>query len=436
MKSTTPVLAGWSARVVVVGCSLVNIPLLLNMLDVPAFSVYAIVMSLGAWFNLLSLGIPNTAQNAIARHRAEGTDYRVLQYTVVNAAVAAAALGLVLCWPFGWIIRYALLAGHDGVSHLAVALLCFGLCLNAFMPAFNQVLFGLHRSMWPNVMPGLQSLATTGLLLVMSELGVKGLDWAVVTFVAPASLIFAILAVAAGSSPRHSIDWRQLKQAIVEARHFLVFGLLSTGALSADYIVMARTLSSLDIVEYNLASKVFGVLLTLHAVVLSSSWSSLSDLYYTDQMQHLRRRVRSLLFAGMIVVVPPAILILAFQADVFRLISGARTVPVSLDLLAVWPAYLLIRVWCDTFALAHMSAGRVNTMHAYVLWQTVLSVAGQIWLGDRYGAAGVLAGISLSFLLTAAWILPLRFVQSTRAVRPLPFRSSYAPTDIYRDPDL
>jgi hypothetical protein len=111
-------------------------------------------------------------------------------------------------------------------------------------------------------------------------------------------------------------------------------------------------------------------------------------------------------------------LILAFQTDVFRLISGARVAPVSLDLVAVWPAYLLIRVWCDTFALAHMSAGRVGTMHAYVAGQTALSVAGQIWLGDRYGAVGILAGISLSFLLTAAWILPVRFLQFTRAVRP------------------
>jgi O-antigen/teichoic acid export membrane protein len=417
MKSAAAVLAGWSARIVVIGCSLVNTRLLLNMLDVPAYSVYAIVLSLGAWFNLLSLGIPNAAQNAIARHRAEDTDHRLLQYAVVNTAVVAAALGFVLCWPIGWVIQHTVLAGHDGASLSAVALLCFGLCLTAFTPVFNQILFGLHRGLWPNVMPGLQSIVTTGLLLFMSEIELKGLDWAVATFVVPTLLVFAILAVAAGAAPRHGIDWRQLKQVIVEARHFLVFGLLSTGALSADYIVMARTLTGLDIVEYNLASKVFGVLLALHAVVLSSSWSSLSDLHYSGQTKLLRRRVRSLLLAGVTVVLPPAMLILVFQTDIFRLISGARAVPLSLDLLAVWPAYLMIRVWCDTFALAHMSSGRVGTMHAYVAVQTALSVAGQIWLGDRYGAAGILAGISLSFLLTAAWILPFRFLQFTRAAR-------------------
>ncbi len=418
MKSTATVLAGWSARVVVIGCSLVNTRLLLNMLDVPAYAVYAIVLSLGPWFNLLNLGIPNTAQNAIARHRAEGTDHRELQHAVVNTAVVAAALGLVLCWPIGWIVQHTVLSGHDETSVRAVALLCFGLCLTALTPVFNQVLFGLHRGLWPNVMPGLQSLATTGLLLAMSGVGLKGLNWAVVTFVAPALLVFGILALAAGAAPRHGIDWRQLKRVMMEARHFLLFGLLSTGALSADYLVMAHTLSSLDIVEYNLASKVFTVLLTVHAVVLSSSWSGLSDLHYSGQSRLLRRRVRSLLVVGALVVLPPALLIVAFQSDVFRLISGARAVPVSLTLLALWPVYLLIRVWCDTFALAHMSAGRVSTMNAYVAGQTALSIAGQIWLGSRYGAAGILAGISLSFLLTAAWILPVRFVQLTRAATP------------------
>ncbi|WP_431101847.1 oligosaccharide flippase family protein [Roseateles noduli] len=415
MKSTTAVLAGWSARVVVVACSLVNTRLLLNMLDVPAYAVYAIVLSLGPWFNLLALGVPNTAQNAIARHRAEGTDHRRLQHTVVNTAAAAAALALVLCWPIGWVVQHTVLSGQDGMPTSAVALMCFGLCLTALTPVFNQVLFGLHRGLWPNVMPGLQSLTTTALLLTMSSLGLNGIDWAVATFAGPALLVFVVLAKVAGAAPRHGIDWRQLKQVMVEGRHFLLFGLLSTGALSADYIVMARTLASPAIVEYNLASKVFTVLLTIHAVVLSTSWSSLSDLHYRGHTEQLRRRVRSLLLVGVLVVLPAALLVVALQADVFRLIGGARTVTVSMALLALWPVYLLIRVWCDTFALAHMSAGRVGTMNAYVAGQTAVSVAGQIWLGNRYGPAGILAGISLSFLVTAAWILPVRFVHLTRA---------------------
>ena len=417
MTAATAVLAGWFARVVVVVCSLVNTRLLLNMLDVPTYAVYAIVLSLGPWFSLLALGIPNTAQNAIARHRAEGTDHHLLQHSVVNTAVVAAALGLALSWPIGWAVQHTVLAGHDGISTSAVALMCFGLCLTALTPVFNQVLFGLHRGVWPNVMPGLQSLTTTVLLLVMSGIGLRGLHWAVATFVAPALLVFVILAIAAGAALSHGIDWPKLKQVMVEGRHFLLFGLLSTGALSVDYIVMARMLPSQEIVEYNIASKVFTVLLTLHAVVLSTSWSGLSDLHYSGQTQLLRRRVLSLLLVGVIVVLPPALLVVAFQADVFRLISGAHAVTVSHALLVLWPIYLLIRVWCDTFALAHMSAGRVGTITTYVAVQTVVSIAGQIWLGARYGAAGILAGISLSFLLTAAWILPVRFLQLTRATR-------------------
>lgn len=415
MKSSTAVLAGWSARVVVIACSLLNTRLLLNMLDVPAYSIYAILLSLGPWFNLLAMGVPNTAQNAIARHRAEGTDHRLLQHSVVNAAVVATVLALILCWPIGWIVQHTVLPNHEGVSASAVAVMCFGLYLAALTPVFNQILFGLHRGLWPNVVPGMQSLATTGLLLAMSSAGLKGFDLAVATFVAPALFVFLILAWAAGASPRHGIDWEQLKQVVVEGRHFLLFGLLSTGALSADYIVMAHTLSNFDVVEYNLASKVFMVLLTIHAVVLSASWSGLSDLHYGGETQLLRRQVGWLLLLGMLVVLPPALLVVALQADIFHLIGGARAVPVSLSLLALWPLYLLIRVWCDTFALAHMSAGRVSTLTTYVAVQTALSVAGQIWFGARYGAAGILAGISLSFLLTAAWILPVRFVQFTRA---------------------
>lgn len=418
MKSTTAVLAGWSARVLVVGCSLVNTRLLLNMLDVPAYAVYAIVLSLGPWFNLLALGVPNMAQNTIARYRAEGVDYSELKTSVVNAALVGATVALMLCWPVGWAVRHTVLAGHEGVTASAVALMSFGLCLTALTPVFNQVLLGLHRGLWPNVMPGLQSLVTTGMLLALEHGSYGGLDWAVASFVLPALLTFAILAVAAGAAPRYGINLRQLRQMLVDSRHFLLFGVLSTGALSADYVVMAFTLSSSDIVEYNLASKVFTVLLTVHAVVLSNSWSVLSDHHYSGNVAGLRRRVGWLLLVGMLVVLTPAIAVLALHDEVFGLISGGRMVRISMVLLVLWPIYLLIRVWCDTFALAHMSAGRVKIMNAYVVFQSVLSIGGQIWLGHYYGPAGILSGIILSFLLTAAWILPLHFLKVTCAPQP------------------
>lgn len=416
MRQLTAVTAGWLARIAVVACSLLNTRLLLSILDVPAYAAYAIVLSLGPWFNLLNLGVPNTAQNAISRKRAAKADYGALQQTAVNAALLAAAASALLAWPIGWALSNSLLTAYPMASSGIVATMCFGLCLTALGLVSNQVLFALHRGIWPNVMPGLQAVASLAMLLLMRELGLQGLEWAVLAFVMPALLVFVMTARIAGALRSCTLDVSVLRKLLRDSRPFMLFAVLSTGALSADYIVMAKVLAGPDIVEYNLASKVFSVLLAVHAVVLSTSWSVLSDLHYSGKLDAMRRTVLRLMGVGAAVVLPPALCVVAWHGQLFHLIGGARAVPISASLLSTWVVYLLTRVWCDTFALAHMSCGKLATLNVYVAVQTAISVAAQWMLGARWGATGILAGITLSFLLTAAWILPFKFVSLTRAV--------------------
>jgi O-antigen/teichoic acid export membrane protein len=420
MSSRTAVLAGWLARVVVVACGLLNTRLLLSILAVPDYAAYAIVVSLGPWVNLLNLGLPNTAQNEIAERRAKGGDFDVLRQTVVNAAVLGALACAVLSWPLGEALRHTVLSGYDGLSSIGSALMCFGLCLNALGMVANQVLFALHRSFWPNVMPGVQALVTTALLLAFKQTGRGGLEWAALSFALPAALSFVLIARVAQARPSRGVDVALLLDVLRRSRSFLLLAFLAAATLSVDYIVMARLLSGPDVVEYSLAGKVFAVLLSVHAVLVATSWTALSDAHYQGEPRLVRQRLARLLMAGMGVVLLPSLAILVFKQEIFSLITGRPNFPMSSTLLAAWALYLALRVWCDTFALAHMSAGRLALLNGYIPFQAAISIVAQILLGHRYGAVGVMLGLCASFILTAAWILPMRFLQQTRPVPALP----------------
>lgn len=414
MKQVTTVAVGWIARIAVVVCSLLNTRLLLDLLDVPAYAAYVIVLSLGPWFNLLNLGVPSTTQNTIAKLRSEGKDFSPIQRTAVNAAIAAVLICVALAVPIGWALRQTLLIDYPMASTTAISLMCFGLCVTALGLVFNQVLFALHRGIWPNVMPGVQAITVLMLLLLLKRLGLNGFEWAVAAFVLPATLVFIITAVLAGGFRNFTIDPNLLHRILFDSRTFMLFSVLSIGALSADYMVMAKLLTGSDIVEYNLASKVFSVLLAVHSVVLATSWSLMSDLYFQDAHYKMRQFTGRLLLIGAAVVMAPAICIVAWQNEIFTLIAGSRAVPIAPTLIVTWLVYLLVRVWCDTFAMAHLSCGKLGTMNAYVAVQTLISIAAQCALGPAMGATGILAGITISFLLTAAWILPIKFVSFTR----------------------
>lgn len=416
MNSRTAVLAGWLARFVVVACGLLNTRLLLSLIAVPEYAAYAIVVSLGPWVSLLNLGLPNRVQNEIAERRAKGEDFDALRQTVVNAAVLGALAFSVLSWPLGEVLRHTVLSSYEGLSATGIALMCFGLCLNGLGMVANQVLFALHRSFWPNVVPGIQALATTALLLSLQATGCSGLDWAALSFTAPAALSFILVARVAQARPARGIDAGLLIDVMRRSRSFLLLSFLAAATLSVDYIVMARLLTGPDVVEYSLAGKVFSVLLSVHAVLVATSWTSLSDAHYQGEPRLVRQRIARLLMVGMGVVLLPSVAILTLKQEIFSLITGRHNFHISSTLLAAWSLYLVLRVWCDTFALAHMSAGRLGLLNGYIPFQAAISIGAQILLGHRYGAVGVMLGLCASFALTAAWILPVRFLQQTRAV--------------------
>lgn len=416
MRSTTAVLAGWLTRFVVVACGLLNTRLLLSIMEVPDYAAYAIVASLGPWVNLLNLGLPNTAQNEIAERRANGQDYDALRLTVVNAAAFGAVALALLSWPLGSVLQHTVLSTYDALTSAGIALMCFGLSLNGLGMVANQVLFAMHKSFWPNVMPGIQALATTVVLLLLKEGGRTGFEWAALSFAIPAALSFVIMARVAQARPGRGVDTALLFAVLRRSGPFLLLAFLAAVTLSVDYIIMARLLTGPDVVEYSLAGKVFTVLLSVHAVLLSTSWTALSDAHFKGQPERVRRLIRKLLLAGLAVVVLPSGAIYLFKQEIFVLITGSPEFHMSGALLVVWVAYLTIRVWCDTFALAHMSAGRLEVINAYIPFQAAISVGAQLLLGHRFGTIGVMLGLCASFLLTAVWILPVRFIQQTRSV--------------------
>lgn len=416
MKSTTAVLAGWLARFVVVACGLLNTRLLLSVMEVPDYAAYVIVASLGPWMNLLNLGLPNTTQNEIAQRRAQGEDYDAVRQTVVNAAAFGALAFGVLSWPLGLVIRHTVLSSYDGLSHFGIALMCLGLCLNGLGMVANQVLFALHRSFWPNVMPGIQALMTTIILLLLKETDRTGFEWAALSFAVPAALSFVIMARVAQARLSRGVNMILLLDVLRRSRPFLLLAFFAAATLSIDYIIMARMLSGPDVVEYSLAGKVFTVLFSVHAVLLSTSWTALSDAHFQGAPRIVRQRICRLLAIGMAVILLPTAGILVFKQDIFTLITGAHDFHMSSTLLAVWAIYVVLRIWCDTFALAHMSAGRLAVLNGYIPFQAAISIGAQILLGQRYGGVGVMLGLCASFVLTAAWILPVRFFQQTRPV--------------------
>lgn len=406
---------GWAARVFVVICAFVNTRLLIDIVGVNGYAALTILLSLAPWFALLNLGLPNTTQNLIAKIRATQRDPRRLRQAAVDAACTAAILYILPVLAVSVLIQNLLLPGHGSMSYASVLIVVFGLLMLGLATVFQQVLHAMHRSTWPLVTPAIQAVLTTMALFVVIQTGARG-HWVAIAIAMPMFMVFLLSARLVGARLRPRIDWRALKILLRSSRHFLIFGFAGAVALSCDYIVMSRLLSSTEVTQYSLAAKSFGTVLTLHGVLLAAVWTPLSDKFYRGELLGMRTLLMRMLYLGIVLAVLVGLPLAFLMDEAVEVLTGGKMKSLPLALTVGWFAYIVVRIWSDTFATALLSCNQLGTMTSYLLWQSIISLLAQWVLGTYFGTTGIVLGILCSFLLTAAWILPLRFFQITRPV--------------------
>lgn len=407
------VIAGWIARALVIILSLVNSRLLIELVGVDGLAIQSILISLATWFALLNLGIPSAVQNLISRYRAEGKDYERLKQTASSAVLVLFIVFLPLVVGLGVAVKYFVLSRYPDVATTTVVLFCVGLFVAGLSVLFNQTLYAELRGHWPNMYPALNALCVTVLLIAFQSLSIHNINLVLLAFVLANLVIVVLGAIQARVFRTWFLDWQLLEEIWHDCRGFALFAFLAAGVLGIDYLIMSRILSAQDIAVYNICQRVFMALFSVHAIILTSAWSGVSETIFAKQWGLARNRIRNLLFTGGGMVVVLGGIVMIFMGKIAEIISHSKITVVPMTLTFLFLVYMLLRIWSDTFAMALLSCNETSVLNRYVPFQTAISIVAQIWLGSKFGTVGIMFGLIISFMATAVWILPRAFYKLT-----------------------
>lgn len=407
---------GWIARGAVLASALVNTRLFIELLGVDGFAAVSVVLSLTPWFALLHMGVPQAAQNAVSRRRGSEEGHTEVGLAAARFAWLALAAAAPLSVALAWLVQQFLLEQHGDLSWGAIALLHFGMASMGVSLVFHQVMHAVHRSTWPVLAPGAQAVATTALLMAGTVAGWRSAWWVAGSIAGPMIAVFVASSLFARLSLRGPVDVAELRSLVVAGRPFAFFGLVGTVTLACDYLIMSRMLSSEAIAQYSVASRVFNAVLTLHAVLLSLAWTPIADRFAAHRHGAMRTLVRQLMLGGALLALCVGLPLALFLEPIVRWLSAGNLPPIPAALTASFFLLLVVRIWCDTFATVLLSCNQTNSIAGYIVWQCIVSLLAQTFLGWYWGASGIVLGMVLSFVLTAVWILPLRFGHLTASV--------------------
>ena len=404
---------GWLAKLTVIVFTLVNTRLLVDLVGLEGLAAYAIIISLTTWIALLNFGMPYAVQSLISKYRANEKAYHDIKTTAISLVLIILLFLLPVMYFIGLAAKGILLNKFAFVTPSALFSACLLMLLAGLTQTLTQILFAENKTIWPNIFPAINSLMIFAGLWLLKQGQITNFDLALVVSLLPNAAIFIVAFWTIGEFPRLSLNREYVVEIFQSAKGFLLFAVLSASTLAVDYLIMYQMLPAEDIATYNLMSKIFGVILSIHAVLLANAWPKMGNNLYAGSFTKARHHMRVLIIIGLAGGVIAGITTMFTMSWIMPLLVGNKIITVSTSLMSIWGFYILIRIWSDSFAMGLMSFNKMKVMNTYIPFQALTNIIAQCALGYWIGLSGILLGLIVSYLVTAAWISPKYFYKET-----------------------
>jgi len=411
------VTVSWATRFLTLVVQMLLMPVLLHLLGDQKFSVYQVIISLQGWLVLCTFGVGPALKNMISEVWVKGESDRNARYAVAFflwiVSLGFTALFFALA-PFLSSLILGKLTQGEHWADFPFVLGGLLMLVIGIGQVGAEVLYAEMRAHWVYLLPAAGQTLGLGFIYCLSRAGVKGeagLLWVIVFWLCPQAIGASVILWMAGliKVPRLWPESTVVRRLARPALRFFVFALLSNAVLLVDYLVMSQILQPSEIVVYSAMMRAVSLFLVFYMALLLIIWPEWSVQMQKGLWAQTSRRVLRLAGGGILVCMLTNGLMLWAAPPLLRFWLRRPDLVFSPVTILLFFGYMGIRVWTDTHAVALQSANRMRTLIITVIVQALITMPAEVFLGSRWGANGIVLGLIVGFLLTAAWSLPYKF---------------------------
>ncbi len=407
--------SAWIAKIVNAVTVLLVIRIITSSLGSDYASVFIILTGLLGWYMLADLGIGSSIQNFISECRVLNRPYVEYLRLATQAGTIILLLGISACYLISSEIGVFLLANFTFLSRSEMTLLFFvsaSLYISMAVGSIGyKIWYAERRGYLANIAPACGGLL--GMILVyftqMSNTENKML-LSVIAFLSPPAIL-ALLSLFYRGGYYHitsRCEWEANKKVLRRGLGFFLMNLMQVFIVNIDYIILAAFATTEDIIIYGVVSRIFGFLAFFYTSIYTELWPRFSELFIKKEWQPVRKLL-FLTYAFSALMIFSFLMVALFCLDaIINFIVPGHNIEVSWVLIILFSAYHLVIAWVHGFGIVLQSMSDAKTFLIWMPVQAVINFILQLLLVPTWGIAGVVSGMMLSFILTLAWVLPLR----------------------------
>ncbi|OOQ57769.1 lipopolysaccharide biosynthesis protein [Mucilaginibacter pedocola] len=386
------------------------IPLTISYVGATNYGVWLTLSSIITWAALFDMGLGNGLKNKLAEDIALDNIDRAKSYVSSTYAILtliSAILLTVFCLINPYINWHSILnVPHNELSNLnhLVAVIFTFFCLQFIIQLINTVLTANQQPALPALISVLSQTFTLLGVLFLINFKESSLSYLIYAFTAIPLLVLLAASIWFYSGTYNALapNFRSIN--VGYARQLLsaggAFFIIQIGTLvlyETDNIVITQLFSPKDVTTFNIAYKLFSVIIMVFIMIITPFWSAFTEAYAKKDHDWINLTLNKMnkLWMGLSAA---TLLLLAFSPLIYRLWLGEdMVVPFTLSLsMAI---YTIALIWQAMYVQFLNGISKIKLQLYLSIFCALINIPLAIVLGKYWGLAGVTTSNTIVFIL-------------------------------------
>jgi O-antigen/teichoic acid export membrane protein len=278
-------------------------------------------------------------------------------------------------------------------------------CLQFVFQTVNTILIATHQPSKTSIISLLGQLFVLIAIFVLKQFVPANLELLVLVLAGMPLLIMLIASIYLYKTTLkefvpsfRNIDFSYARPLLNLGSKFFIIQIGALVLFQTDNIIITRILGPESVTQFNVAYKLFAVVMMAFNIIITPYWSAFTDAYAKQDYEWIKKSMRLMRRICLLLSMVCILLWLA-SGWIYHFWIG-DTVSINSELTIAMVLYTIAYMWQTTHVFLLNGVGKVRLQLILVIISAILNIPLAVLLGNSFGIAGIIsASIFLFFIM-------------------------------------
>lgn len=385
------------------------IGLTVNCLDASRYGIWVTLLSITSWINFFDVGLGNGLKNklTIALEKKQYTECRKLVSTaytlmfLISLIIILVSILIVCLFSFQKIFNTAIISENEGKLILLVFVIFSS--INFTLSLNKQIFYALQKTEYVGVTNLLINFFSLFSIIVISVFSKENL--LLLSIMYSLSMVFVNLIVTVILFKRKKevrpcikyFDKNKIKDIMDVGIQFFIIQLSMLILYTTDNFIITHMLGPEFVGEYNIAYKLFQIVVIMHNIVITPYWAAFTSAYSNGNIDWIKDKY-TLLKKYILVASFSTIVIFFLRNFIVHLWVGPEY-NIDFNLAIFMVLYNIVFITTSTWSYILNGLNEVKLQMYLIVFGAIINIPTSILFCKILGVPGIIFATTISLLL-------------------------------------